>query len=346
MKRTILSGVLVLATSAGGLGAQATATELEFAGEGGFELAGTLLVPERGEEVKKLPGILLLPGSGPTDRDGNQPPLYQTDLLKEIAERLASEGVASLRFDKRAVPAYEEAWPRGTPEELGAFFSYENFIADALAAYRTLAAREEIDPGRVAILGHSVGGLYALQVAHDLARADDTPAGLVLLATPARTFDVLIREQITYQMQRGGATEEALGELMAVVDAALAAVREDTPLPEDLPLPLRPLFNPTTVPLLRSYMTTDPLALARALPCPVLVIQGESDVQISSERDTPLLRNALESRPRGATRVATLPLVSHNLKTVEEESDLGMSGPVDPRVMTALMQWVAATLQG
>jgi hypothetical protein len=83
--------------------------EVTFAGVGGLSLHGTLLLPWALKG--KVPGLLLLPGSGPTSRNGDQPPLLVTDLLKQIAERLAKQGYASLRFDKRAAPGYARFWP-------------------------------------------------------------------------------------------------------------------------------------------------------------------------------------------------------------------------------------------
>lgn len=144
--------------------AEPTRTEVAFEGVGGLELKGTLVVPEgkpEGEPGARWPAVLLLPGSGPTDRDGNQPPALTTDLLKQFAERLAAErlaaeGVATLRFDKRAAPTDRDAWPR-TPEALNAFFGWEAFVGDARAAYRYLRAREEVG-SFVAIAGHSGGG--------------------------------------------------------------------------------------------------------------------------------------------------------------------------------------------
>src|SRR5688500_9758350 len=75
--------------------------EVSFTGAGGLKLNGTVLLPSGGRD-QKFPAVLLLPGSGPTDRNGNQPPVLVTDLLKQIADRLAAEGIASLRFDKRS----------------------------------------------------------------------------------------------------------------------------------------------------------------------------------------------------------------------------------------------------
>src|SRR5690554_4770891 len=164
--------------------AEPVVREVTFTGADGLELKGTLLLPNI-KAGERCPAALLLPGSGPTDRDGNQPPLLVTDLLKQIAEELASKGIATLRFDKRAVRSYAQYWP-SEPAELNAFFGWRKFVDDAAAGLRFLQSHEAIDPERIAIIGHSEGGLIALQIAHDGRMSDQLPATLVLLATAGR----------------------------------------------------------------------------------------------------------------------------------------------------------------
>ena len=111
--------------------------------------------------------MVLLPGSGPTDRDGNQPPAVVTDLLKQMpATRAPWRGVVA--FDKRGMHANAAEVPKERTQ-WGDFFSFENFVADAASAYQFLRAQPEIQPGHVGFLGHSEGGLLALVAAHDLA---------------------------------------------------------------------------------------------------------------------------------------------------------------------------------
>lgn len=102
-----------------------TEREVAFNGAGGFQLRGTLVLPSATKG--KVPGVLLLPGSGPSDRNGNQPPQLVTDLLKQIAERLAADGFASLRFDKRAAAVYATTWPKDMAA-MNNFFSYDALL--------------------------------------------------------------------------------------------------------------------------------------------------------------------------------------------------------------------------
>ena len=91
-----LIGVLLAARPA-----PAAEREVQFEGAGGVRLSGTLLLPEAA--TRHVPAVVLVAGSGPTDRNGNQPPLLWTGLLKQTAEMLADAGIASLRYDKRGL---------------------------------------------------------------------------------------------------------------------------------------------------------------------------------------------------------------------------------------------------
>ena len=90
--------------------------DVEFAGSDGFTLRGTLTSPQSGGPS---PAILLIPGSGPTDRNGNQPPALVTDLLKQLADVLTKSGFTTLRFDKRATHVYAAVWPKISTGKIG-----------------------------------------------------------------------------------------------------------------------------------------------------------------------------------------------------------------------------------
>jgi hypothetical protein len=314
------------------------AQELSFKGGAGLELWGTLVMPPG---QAPAPAVLLLPGSGPTDRDGNQPPSIRTDVLKQIAERLASEGVASLRFDKRACAGYSALWP-SDPQALGAFFGYQPQIEDIKGALRALQAQPRIDPARCALLGHSEGGFFALQVASDLAADALRPAALCCIATPGRTLDHLLREQIAMSLTAPRRVPQAtVDAVMSSLERGINGVKESRSIPADLPAGLRPLFNPTTVDLLYAWFTVEPLELARAVRGPVLVLNGDSDIQVSAERDAKALATALAARqPSQPVTLVVVEAMSHNLKETTGTADLGMSGPVKEEALRAISAWV------
>ena len=173
-----------------------TEKTISFIGAGGVKLEGSLMVPAGSLEHRR-PAVLLISGSGPTDRDGNQPGLT-TDTLKQIATGLAGAGIVTFRFDKRAVASYANQWPK-SPDQIGPFFSWTNHIGDAMAAWRTMQESSLVDNSQCAILGHSEGGLIALSMSQKV-----TPRALVLVGTPARQFDVLIHEQLSNQLILSG----------------------------------------------------------------------------------------------------------------------------------------------
>lgn len=325
--------------------AQPRSEDVSFDGAEGFKLQGTLLRPEANADDKR-PAVLLLPGSGPTDRDGNQPPHLITDLLKQIAERLASEGVATLRFDKRAVAAYSPAWPKNL-EDFSEFFSFEHFTDDADAAYRFLRSAPGIDPSHVFILGHSEGGLIALTLAAKLTDADQRPAGLILVGTAGRVGDLVIREQIDRALSPPAVDLSTRSSYLAHLDGAIAALKEDRELATDIPRDLLAALNPHCRKLLHAYFTIDPAEIAGKVRGPVLIVQGEKDAQVSAELDTPLLETALRSRsapspPAAAANTVEVHLIaeaSHNLKLRRGDSDPATAGPVHPEALELLTRW-------
>jgi pimeloyl-ACP methyl ester carboxylesterase len=242
--------------------------------------------------------------------------------------------VATLRFDKRAAHVYAAAWPKDAGE-VNAFFSYQNFIGDATAAYRFLRAREGVS--RVAILGHSEGGLFALQVARDLAGSEERPAGLILAATAGRVLDVVLREQLAALLEKQTRDPAVREMYLGHVDRGIAAAKAGEAVPADMPAGLVAIFNPTVQDLLRAYFTVDPCALAAEVRGPVLVLQGELDAQVSAERDAPRLHEALAKR--GEAELVVVPGASHNFKSVGSAAEPGFSGPVVTGALEAVAGW-------
>ena len=228
---------------------------------------------------------LILPGSGPTDSDGNSPLGLSTDAYRLLAGALAAQGVATLRIDKRGIGA-----SAGDPN------------AVTLAAYREDTAawvallRAETGAPCVWLIGHSEGALLAL----DAAGLPDL-CGLVLLAAPGRRLDAVLRDQI--------AAVPGFAPFLPAFDAALVQLVETgTPDTTGLPPGLAALFQPATRAYLRELVTTDPGAQLATTDLPVLVIHGDADLQVPpSEGD------ALAAARPDALRLV-LPGMTHTLK--------------------------------
>jgi uncharacterized protein len=312
--------------------------EVAFPGAGGFELKGTLAMPAGSSE--KVPAVLLLPGSGPTDRNGNQPPMLQTDLLKQIASHLALQGIASLRFDKRAAHVYAPQWPKDAAER-DTFFDWDKFVGDAKNALAFLRRQEGVHPSKVAIAGHSEGGLIAMQIGHDLAGSKDSPDALLLLGTAGRPLDFLIREQVLASLIRSGLDETARQPYVDYMEKAIAQIKAEAKVPPNPPAGLGPLINPSVARLLQTYFTLDPAVLLPKYPGPVLVVQGEKDIQVLAEKDFPALRAALEKRKSGRLETVLVEGASHNFKPVSDPNkEMGFSGTADPKLLDAVARFL------
>ena len=280
------------------------------------------------------PAVLLISGSGPTDRDGNQPGL-KTDTLKQIATGLAAAGIVTFRFDKRAVATYSNQWPKN-PEQIGTFFSWTNHIGDALAAWRTMRESTLVDKSQCAILGHSEGGLIALSMA-----SRSMPRALVLVGTPARSFDVLIHEQLLRQLLLAG---EDGKKLLDANDRISAQIRATGRVPRDVPNELKALYNPSVGVYLKELASVHPLELARKFSGPVLVVNGEMDKQVDPKLDAEALFNEVKSREH--SKLFLVPLASHNLKPVENSSAPGFDGEVVPDAIEAIQSFLVPVVGG
>jgi uncharacterized protein len=167
---------------------------------------GTLHIPAH-RRGQRLAAALLLPGSGPTDRNGDQPPSFMPRTLALLAGVLGDDGIMSLRFDKYASGRTGLGAYAGDPGRLG----IHAFIRQADAAYELLAGQPQTDPHRMLIAGHSEGGMIALAVAGSVT---GKPAGLALLEPQ----DVRILDLINLQADEAINNAVAQGKL-PVTDA-------------------------------------------------------------------------------------------------------------------------------
>ncbi|TAJ32776.1 MAG: alpha/beta fold hydrolase [Reyranella sp.] len=302
--------------------------DVRFEGRGGVTLAGTLMLPLY-SEIQAVPGIVLVAGSGPTDRNGNNPLApARIDLLKEIAELLARNGIASLRYDKRGIGQSTPA--RGSLEEQEAFFAWDNFTGDVEAAHTELLRHGEIKRHATALLGHSEGGLLVLDAARSLGKRIHT---LVLAATPGRRLADILRAQVA----RDAPT------LVPAVDRVVDTILSTGRVPADLPRELSVLFPRHAGPFLKSLFSFEPAPVLAALPTGCLVVQGSADRQVVPMEDVQPLIDAL--RTRGASgEAAVLAPVSHNLKNVTSPTDPGFGGPLSPAVADVLLKWLVPAL--
>ncbi len=219
------------------------------------QLKGTLLVPEN---LKNIPVVLIISGSGPTDRDGNNV-MMKNNSLKYLAEDLAGNGIASLRYDKRGVG---ESKPASIPE---VDLKFGNFVDDAVGWVKQLKNDGRFN--RVYILGHSEGSLIGILAAQQV-----DVQGFISVAGAGESADKLISEQLKSQPDT----------ITKMADPILHDLIEGKTV-NDIPPILFSLFRPSIQPYLISWFQYNPAEEISELSVPSLIIQGNRDIQVSVE---------------------------------------------------------------
>ena len=314
--------------------------QVTFSGVGGATLTGTLMLPAGN---KAGPAVVLLAGSGPTDRNGNQPPFLVTDLLKQIAEGLAEKGVASFARQAGHVCQQSPDAPRGG--QAWRLLHLGELCRRRRCRLQVPTAQPRVDPDHVGIVGHSEGGTLALEAAGVLIREGHAPAALILLSTPGRPTAQILTEQLKSLLAKQRATPKQTDYFISENTRITAAILKDGHVPKDVPPGLAALYPQYLGKFLHSELALDPCKLAAAYPGPVLIVAGSADTQVSADRDAKALDAALATRKDDLHSLAIIPNASHNLKIPTDADDPGFRGPVAPAAMDQLREWVAAHLK-
>jgi fermentation-respiration switch protein FrsA (DUF1100 family) len=227
---------------------------------GSVSLPGTLSMPAGGGP---FPGIVLLHGSGPQDRDetigGFRP-------FQDLAQGLASHGIAVLRYDKRTKVYQKEL--AGTND----LTIRQEVIDDALAAIKLLRETPGVDRGRVFLAGHSLGGILAPRIGV----LDGSVAGVVLLAAPSRPMSDVIGDQARSLLEPGAPEAQRL-----MAPGILKEANALADLYAGRPGPPSGLILGASASYWLDLKSQLPLDAARSLGKPILVLQGERDYQVS-----------------------------------------------------------------
>jgi hypothetical protein len=282
----------------------------------GRTLAGTLTLPSARQG--RVPAVVLISGSGPQDRDGASPMIPGYRMFRQVADTLSRRGIAVLRLDDQGTGG-----SRGVAQTV----TTESFAEDVAAAVAFLRGRAEVDPARIALAGHSEGGMVAPMVAASDARI----RAVVLMAGPSWTG----RRVLDYQNRNGLMAEGLRG---AALDSALAAsaVQRDSAA--------------AAVPWLRWFMDHDPLPVARRVRVPVLVMQGATDRQVTAEQAAELGAAMRAAGNRDVT-VRVFPATNHLfLRDAEGTADVARYAAlpdkqVPPEILGVLADWLVSRLR-
>ena len=303
--------------------------------EVGIELAGTLTLPESG---KNAPAVVLVTGSGPQNRDeeimGHKPFLV-------LADYLTRRGIAVLRYDDRGF---------GESGGVYATASIVDFASDARAAIEYLKSREEIDKGKVGILGHSEGGCVAFILA-----AQQIPSFIIAMAGPGIPGRELMNLQRAALLKANGATDDFISEYNRVLDKAselAITISDKEELKEKLMqllagTPLagsgNQLIEQLSTPGMVSLLQFNPEGFYPRIQCPVLALNGGKDVQVIADENIEAIANGLEKAGNKKVETKIYPELNHLFQTATTGLPVEygqIEETISPQVLKDIADWI------
>lgn len=320
---------------------------------GDVTLAGTLTLPPTDGPYL---AVVLVAGSGPKDRDDSSDSRIPMKPFRLIADALTRAGIAVLRYDKR-----------GIGESTGDFLTttLSDFASDAEAAIDYLLTRQDIDPDRIGLLGHSEGGLVAAMLG---ARNEDLDF-IIVLGGPSLNGRDSLMLQTRNRLESEGAPQEEIDRQMAFV-AALSSVADDPEAIESLTYEFT-LEQAQTLPeqqranlgdieqyarmvaqqtaqeysagWFEAFLNYDPAPDWAQTTVPVLAIFGSKDVQVDAEENAPVLEAALEQADNQDYEIVILPNANHIFQDAETGAYSEYStlpAEFTPDLLPTILEWL------
>jgi len=300
----------------------------------GVRLAGTLTLPEG---PGPHPAALLVTGSGAQDRDetlmGHKPFLV-------LADHLTRQGIAVLRVDDRGVGGSTGELTQATSEALA---------RDVAAGVSFLRGHERIDPARVGLLGHSEGAVIGPRVAAD----DPKLAFVVMMAGTGVPGLEVVREQSVALLRAKEASPQTI-ELLRNQQTKILKVVLDQPDPAAARRELEAIglsgaqADSMLTPWFRSFIAYDPAPTLAKLRCPVLVLNGELDLQVLPDQNLPAIEKALAKNRRRVTvhRLLGLNHLFQHAKSGSLEEYATIEETIAPEVLAIIGDWIRAQTKG
>lgn len=314
--------------------------------EAGVTLSGTLTLPT---SKGPFPVVLLIAGSGPNDRDetvfGHKPFLV-------LADYLTRQGIAVLRFDKRGCGKSTGNYDNATSLD---------FSDDVLAGIASIKSRQEVDSNQIGLIGHSEGGIIAPMVA---AKSKDV-AFVVLMAGTGVNGEEILYEQSALIQRANGATEDTINQSRKFQEEMFTLVKSE-PDPQIAAGQLQEIAKNYKVTLsgtqekvtleylerlaarvntkwFRYFLTFDPSTSLKRVRVPILVLNGELDLQVSSKQNLPVIFKALEESGNKDFKIIELPKLNHFFQTCETGSIAEyaeIEETISPSVLNLITEWV------
>jgi uncharacterized protein len=293
-----------------------TAEEVTVQTPAGIKLTGTLTLPKT-RPVRGAPAVVTITGSGTEERDESIPTVNGYRPFRQIADTLGRRGIAVLRLDDRGAGG-SDAGPRGATSA--------DFADDVRAALAYLRTRGDINGDRLALVGHSEGGMIAPMVA----ATDPKLRAIVLMAGPAHTGRAILKYQQEYAVDSslhlsGARRDSALHSMAANLDTLA-----------------------TKEPWMHFFLDYDPIATAKRVKQPVLIVQGATDRQVTPEQAVELAA-AFRSGGNGDVTMKAFPSTNHLFLADPVGNPSGYarlpSKNVRVEVLGMIADWLAAHLQ-
>lgn len=296
----------------------------------GYTLHGTLSLPKDCNE--NTPVVLMVTGSGQQNRDEE---LFEHKPFAVIADALARNGIASLRYDDRG-------WKDASVNFLD--FTTEDFKHDAEAGVNFLRKRFE----KVGVLGHSEGGTIALLLA-----AEGKPDFIVSLAGMAISAKETLLDQNRQGMASIGLTDDMVNAYCAALDKAFDELAEGKPVndikADNVPALLKPYFGKALQQgdnrYFRNLFKVNPSQSLSKIKCPVLALNGTKDTQVDCEKNLGTLKNGLKNSPHTVKQFDGLNHLFQHCTTGSIVEYQQIEETISPEVLSTIVDWVKSGLK-
>ena len=293
----------------------------------GFNLAATITRPKT---TAPAPALILIGGSGPTDRDET---VAGIPVFGQLAQHLVDAGFVVVRYDKRGV-----GQSGGRAESA----TIADFAEDARWVLNWLEKQKGIDKDRIGVIGHSEGALAAMLLA---GRERGKVGAIALVAGPSTDGATVVLEQQKLMLSKMPIDDAQRAEKVALQEKINTAVMKGTGW-NDIPEAARRIAD---TPWFYSFLTFDPRKAMNDTRQPVLIVQGELDTQVQPYHADKLAEFARARRTKAAVEVVKIPGVNHLLvpaKTgdVSEYGTLGSDAKISPQVTAAIAAFMTKAL--
>jgi pimeloyl-ACP methyl ester carboxylesterase len=288
-----------------------------------YQLAGTMTIPDVGDA---FPTVLFIPGSGQVDRDENHKKV-RLNVFRELADFLTTNGIASLRYDKRGVGASSgNYWETG----------YYDNISDALAALDFLKTQREVNAEQIFLLGHSEGAYISTRIAASGASI----AGAILLAAGARRGEDTLKWQALKVVEGMRGFNKWLIKLLHINVAKSQQKQLDKIKKSEKDYYRVQLIAKINAKWMREFIAYNPADDLPKITAPVLAITGSKDIQVNPE-DLKLMEKIIKS----PLEYHILPDVTHLLRKEEGVASISnyrklVKRPLDERIPEIIVNWL------